>query len=131
MRSTASTSPLRRRTKSPTFGGFMTRIAIPVLCAWIACALVCGSVHASDIRVGVTALPPNPGNPFAARVANDVQSVLYDGLTRFDRDSNIAPALAASWKNETPTTWRFVLRRDVTFSNGEPFTATAAAATLA
>jgi peptide/nickel transport system substrate-binding protein len=109
----------------------MTRIAIPVLCAWIVCLFVCVPLHASDIRVGVTALPPNPGAPFAARVANDVQSVLYDGLTRFDRDGNIAPALAASWKNESPTTWRFVVRRDVVFSNGEPFTATAAAATLA
>jgi peptide/nickel transport system substrate-binding protein len=112
----------------------MTRIAIPVLCAWVACVLVCGSAWgpacASDVRVGVTALPSAPGNLFAARVANDIQSVLFDGLTRFDRNGNLAPALAASWKNESPTTWRFVVRRDVVFSNGEPFTAAAAAATL-
>src|SRR5882724_5578704 len=100
----------------------MARLAIPVLCAWIACALACGPVRANDIRVGITALPASPGNPFAARVANDVQSVLFDGLTRFDRDGNLVPALAASWKSESPTTWRFIVRRNVVFTNGEPFT---------
>src|SRR5438034_10442282 len=33
------------------------------------------------------------------------------------------PQLALSWQNVNPTTWRFKLRRDVKFHNGEPFTA--------
>lgn len=105
-------------------------IAIPLMYVWIASVLCCRAANAHDIRVGITVVPVNPGNPFAARVANDVQSVLFDGLTRFDRDGNLVPALAASWTNVSPTTWRFIVRRDVAFSNGEPFTAAAAAATL-
>ena len=35
--------------------------------------------------------------------------------------------LASSWKNLDPTTWRFTLRPGVTFSNGKPFDAAAAA----
>lgn len=43
-----------------------------------------------------------------------------------DRDPvsmEIRPALATSWKQVDPTTIEFTLRRDVTFHNGDPFTA--------
>ena len=42
---------------------------------------------------------------------------------RFNEKVQIEPALAESWQSMSPTVWRFKLRRNVKFHNGEPFTA--------
>lgn len=49
---------------------------------------------------------------------------LFDGLTRFDPDAKVEPALAERW-DVTPDgmTYTFHLRRGVTFHDGSPFTA--------
>jgi peptide/nickel transport system substrate-binding protein len=47
----------------------------------------------------------------------------YDPLVRRDRTLKVEPALAQSWENPTPTTWRFHLRPNVKFHEGQPFTA--------
>jgi peptide/nickel transport system substrate-binding protein len=41
--------------------------------------------------------------------------------------SQLEPKLAESWEQVDPNTWRFVLRDDVTFHNGDPFDAQAVA----
>jgi peptide/nickel transport system substrate-binding protein len=48
---------------------------------------------------------------------------VYEGLVTRDKDLKIAPALAESWETLTPTHWRFHLRKNVKFHNGDPFTA--------
>src|SRR2546421_294174 len=48
---------------------------------------------------------------------------VYEGLTKRDKDLKIIPALATSWEIIEPTRWRFHLRRNVKFHNGEDFTA--------
>ena len=48
---------------------------------------------------------------------------IYDPLVRRDRDLKLEPALATSWSQTAPDTWRFTLRRGVTFSDGTRFTA--------
>src|SRR5258706_12037547 len=48
---------------------------------------------------------------------------VYEGLTTRDKDLKIVPALAESWETPEPTRWRFHLRKDVKFQNGDPFTA--------
>src|SRR6185295_7500710 len=48
---------------------------------------------------------------------------IYEGLTARDKDLKIVPALAESWETLTPTHWRFHLRKNVKFHNGDPFTA--------
>ncbi|MBE0692862.1 MAG: ABC transporter substrate-binding protein [Aquamicrobium sp.] len=48
---------------------------------------------------------------------------IYEGLVRRDRAMKIEPALAEEWSLESPTVWRFKLRRDVRFHDGSPFTA--------
>jgi peptide/nickel transport system substrate-binding protein len=48
---------------------------------------------------------------------------VFDPLVRRGRNLELEPALAVSWKNVKPDTWRFELRRDVKFHNGNPFTA--------
>ncbi len=48
---------------------------------------------------------------------------VYEGLTRYDRNYNVEPALATSWQEISPTHWRFSLRKGVQFHDGSPFTA--------
>src|SRR5258707_8341716 len=48
---------------------------------------------------------------------------VFEGLTTRDKDLKIIPALAESWETPEPTRWRFHLRKDVKFQNGDPFTA--------
>src|ERR1700742_3149084 len=48
---------------------------------------------------------------------------VYEALTGRGKDLKIIPALAESWETPEPTRWRFHLRKDVKFQNGDPFTA--------
>ncbi|MEO5607230.1 MAG: ABC transporter substrate-binding protein [Polaromonas sp.] len=48
---------------------------------------------------------------------------IYEGLVRFNDKVQIEPALAESWTSVSPTVWRFKLRHNVKFHNGEPLTA--------
>ncbi|MDE2198227.1 MAG: ABC transporter substrate-binding protein [Rhodospirillales bacterium] len=48
---------------------------------------------------------------------------IYEPLVRWDRNLKIEPALATSWKQTSPTVWRFNLRPGVKFQDGTPFTA--------
>src|SRR4051812_21380230 len=48
---------------------------------------------------------------------------VYEGLIARDKDLKIIPALAESWETPEPTRWRFHLRKNVKFQNGDPFSA--------
>ncbi|GAC1347149.1 MAG: ABC transporter substrate-binding protein [Acetobacteraceae bacterium] len=48
---------------------------------------------------------------------------IYDPLVRRNRELKVEPALAESWEQTNPTTWRFHLRHGVKFQGGESFTA--------
>lgn len=49
---------------------------------------------------------------------------VYEGLIARDKDLKIIPGLAESWEmKEDPAHWRFHLRKNVKFQNGDPFTA--------
>jgi len=48
---------------------------------------------------------------------------VYEGLTAYDENLAIIPALAESWKNVSPTKWVFKLRKGVKFHDGGDFTA--------
>src|SRR5690554_6569823 len=56
-------------------------------------------------------------------VANNVFPNIFDTLLVLDREGQLAPGLATSWEAESDTSWRFHLRDDVTFHDGEAFTA--------
>lgn len=54
----------------------------------------------------------------------EINALLFDGLTAHDQDNQVVPRLAESWKWEATTnTYTFHLRQDVTWHDGEPFTA--------
>src|SRR5690242_12415017 len=52
-----------------------------------------------------------------------VTSNVYEPLVGRNKDLSLAPALATSWKQTSPTVWRFELRKNVQFHDGTPFTA--------
>jgi peptide/nickel transport system substrate-binding protein len=91
--------------------------------------------------IAVAALVASPASSQTLRYANqgDLKSLdpytlketttiahhahIYEGLVTRGKDLKIAPALAESWETLTPTHWRFHLRKNVKFHNGDPFTA--------
>ena len=72
-------------------------------------------------------LPRAYANPHTTSLSPTIFSIaaIYDGLTRFDDDGALRPALAESWEQIDPLTWRFHLRPGVMFSNGAPLTSEA------
>ena len=48
---------------------------------------------------------------------------VYEPLVLRDRKLAVTPGLATEWKQTSPTSWQFKLRRGVTFHDGQPFTA--------
>ena len=48
---------------------------------------------------------------------------VYESLVMRGRDFKLEPVLATSWKQTSPTVWRFNLRKGVQFHDGTPFTA--------
>ncbi len=52
-----------------------------------------------------------------------VTSNVYEGLTLQGANLELLPGLATSWKQTSPTVWRFELRKGVKFHDGKPFTA--------
>lgn len=67
------------------------------------------------------------GDPAMTGAPSDMNVLInvFDPLTQRDNDGKLQPSLATSWKLVNPTTWRFKLRKGVTFQNGEPFDAQA------
>jgi peptide/nickel transport system substrate-binding protein len=76
------------------------------------------------LRIAMTAIPksldPNrdPGGQMLP-----IYRLAFEGLVKPDESGRPVPVLAESWKIVNDTTWQFTLRRGVTFSDGEPFTA--------
>jgi peptide/nickel transport system substrate-binding protein len=54
---------------------------------------------------------------------NTASSYVYEPLITYNEKFELQPALAVSWKQDTPLIWRFDLRRGVKFHDGTPFTA--------
>ncbi|MDB5749773.1 MAG: putative type dipeptide/oligopeptide transport system, periplasmic component [Ramlibacter sp.] len=52
-----------------------------------------------------------------------VTNNVYEPLVGRNKDLTLAPNLATSWKQTSPTVWRFELRKGVQFHDGTPFTA--------
>jgi peptide/nickel transport system substrate-binding protein len=82
---------------------------------------------------------PHYGGTLRVEIAGDgitspdatVLHLLLDGLTRFDADGNLQPALATSWGSEDGDhRWEFSLRSGVQFQNGAALTADRVVASL-
>ncbi|WP_431894891.1 ABC transporter substrate-binding protein [Micromonospora haikouensis] len=64
--------------------------------------------------------------PTGGRETRAVKRQIFDALVVQGRDLVPAPQLARSWSNPDELTWVFTLRDDVTFHDGEKFTAATA-----
>lgn len=83
-----------------------------------------GPVGGVDVRIGSGQLftwdPAQAGDTGSANVIAQV----FEGLTAFDVDSNVQPALADSWQaSEDGRQLTFQLRPGITYSDGSPITA--------
>lgn len=106
-------------------------------CLWLAC-LLAASGCAPDGAVTPTAAGPpaelrrgNGGDPGSLdpALAEDLHAYnvlgdLYEGLLTATADGGVAPGVAASWEvSGDGLQWRFLLRSDALWSNGERVTA--------
>ncbi len=73
--------------------------------------LIESSPTSLDPRIGVDAQ------------SEHIDSLIFDSLVRKDAHFNLQPWIATSWETPDPLTWRFHLRTDVRFQNGQPLTA--------
>ncbi len=93
--------------------------------AILATALVAfGGASAQTIRIGNQgdALSMDP-HSLNETLQLSVTGNVYEPLVNRDKDLKLVPALATSWKQVSPSVWRFELRKGVKFHDGKPFTA--------
>ena len=77
-----------------------------------------------ELIVAFTADPPtlDPHSASSSSSVNALQPV-YETLVRYDENGEITPLLATEWEQIDDLNWRFKLRDDVYFHNGEKMTA--------
>jgi peptide/nickel transport system substrate-binding protein len=78
------------------------------------------------ITLGMQLEPPNldPTGGAAAAIDEVVYANVFEGLTRYNPDGTISPALAESWEiSEDGSVYTFRLRQGVKFHDGTDFTA--------
>lgn len=100
----------------------MYRILLPFL-------LLCSFHYAFAENILRVAVSQNVGdmNPQGYNL-NQIyaQNMIYEGLVKTDSKGNITPSLALSWEiKDSGKSYIFHLRKNVLFSNGEPFNAQA------
>lgn len=68
---------------------------------------------------------PSRLNPLIAtdNASSTIHQWIFNGLVRYDKNGEVEPDLAKSYRFITPTQLEFTLRDDVYWSDGEPFSA--------
>src|ERR1700693_4227352 len=87
--------------------------------------------RSGEIAAGLSErmLTLDPANHYSISATSVLRHV-YDPLVDVTNDSKFVPALAESWRAVNNTTWRFTLRKGVTFHDGTPFNADSVVFTL-
>ncbi|MFE9725381.1 ABC transporter substrate-binding protein [Streptomyces sp. NPDC005794] len=103
------------------------RFPLPVIAATAAlliplaaCSSSSGSEASGDaqrLRVVLAFPPAQAMSPYGDDAVTLSRLAVIEGLTTLDRNGAAQPALAASWKQNNPTTWTFTLR-DAVFQDG-------------
>jgi peptide/nickel transport system substrate-binding protein len=102
------------------------KIKLNLLAGAIGCMLAGTSLVAGAVTLKIgnqgDALSMDP-HSLNESLQISVNENVYEPLVTRDRNYKLAPALATSWKQTSPTVWRFELRKGVQFHDGTPFTA--------
>ena len=107
--------------------GAPTTVAHATL-ASASCKSAKGTLTYGIAGAGVSQLDPNTIN-FAGQAP--LQTLLYNGLTKYTRTMAVVGDLATKWRTSKDLkTWWFYLRKDARYSNGRPFTADDARANI-
>ena len=87
-------------------------------------ALAAGAAPAQTLRWASQG-DPQTMDPHSQNesMTNMMNGQVYETLVGRDRQLGIVPALALSWEQTAPLTWRLKLRPNVKFHDGTPFTA--------
>lgn len=118
------------------------RAWVPGLLIWAGCVglVACNGPTEGGSREGAASAGPAYGDTFiqasigdigglipsltSDQSSHEVGGMIYDGLVKVDKDLNPAPAMAESWTySRDCLDLTFKLRRDVTWHDGQPFTA--------
>ncbi len=96
----------------------------------LSAAVVCAVAATSFVASAQTLRVANQGDSLSMdphslneSLQLSVTGNVYEGLVIRNKDLSLAPGLATSWKQTSPTVWRFELRKGVQFHDGTPFTA--------
>ena len=113
--------------KTKRLAGLAGALAIGLIMQTGAPGVANAQMQDRTLRVGAWDLAPSKGNPYFGIGTPSVfsWSPMFDSLTFVETDGSATPALATSWENLNPTTWRFKLRPDIRFHNGETLSAEA------
>lgn len=117
--------------------GFRTSVTALAAAAVLLGASACSAGSSSDesgqgsgtrdsATLAFTAEPANLDftTTDGAAIPQVLMDNVYEGLVRLDQQGEVVPALAKSWTvSDDRRTYEFTLQPDVTFSNGEDFTA--------
>jgi peptide/nickel transport system substrate-binding protein len=121
-------SPGIRRRPPTTPTAAAPTVAAPMVAALLAAALVALApalpASAATLRwAGRGDLQTTDPHSQNENLTNNINILVYEPLVIRDKKLAIVPALAESWTQVNPTTWRFKLRPNVKFHDGTPFTA--------
>ena len=102
----------------------ISKLSRGLLAATLVSALSLGAAHAATVRIAnqgdaLSMDPHSLNESLQLSVTNNV----YESLVGVSKDLKFEPALATSWKQTSPTVWRFELRKNVRFHDDTPFTA--------
>jgi peptide/nickel transport system substrate-binding protein len=83
---------------------------------------------AGPVKITIaTSAEPNSADFHQAvgTIGRQLAANIGDALVALDENLQVRPALAESWRQESPTSWVFHLRKGVKFHDGTPFNAAA------
>src|SRR4051794_5240375 len=111
--------------------GVRRRGSLPACVLLALCAAACHSRPAAPLRILISSAPLSL-DPHLQDEANTfaVLGNVYEGLTAFDGDMRLHPALAERWESPDDLTWRFHLRSGIHFHDGRPLEAADVVASL-
>jgi len=81
-------------------------------------------LFASTLELSITS-NPSKLNPIISSdsASSEIEQWIFNSLLKYDKDGNIIPDLAQSFKLESETLLKFKLRKDVKWQDGKNFTA--------